>query len=914
MKIPFIAKLTKKTFILIPAIAATVFSGLYLMQFYGDLEYRIFDGFLGMRPEPKQSTLIKLVDVDNGAIDLVGSWPWPRDVMAEGVMRMRELGARTVSFDIEYVNQSNAGIDVDQLKNKLPADFTQGFGEIQGNVNDLIDAVATGAISPKAALRYKNDLNAGIDDTRVKLIGEVSSVARDNDRYLGGALRLFGSAYVTVNVSNNESEAVTTIKPSKETERFAVDRIKADRDSALEATIMSATIPQIAEGAKGAGFVNVLIDHDGVRRRIDILREYDGKYYAQLIVAPLLSVLGNPPIEATKSTVTLKGAHLPDGTVKDIRIPISSGAQTLINWPRADFYGSFQHKSFSELVNLKRLEEDLSGYLRNIAEMDIDTGTQGRPYRDGALAVLALEDKASALKAQAMATGDQKATDAWIAGRVEYLAAAKKFLAGGSDKELTGYIDMAIRKGAVRPADVDGAREVIATVDKLYTQARESLQTLSDKRAMLSSFLAGSMCIIGWTSTGTTDLGVNPFHAQYINVGTHAALANTILQGDFLSEAPVWISIVLSFALAFLIILIQRNLKPLQNILAGIVAMILVVIGTFVLFRFTGIYIKVLGPALTVFFTGMTNAIVKYLSTEREKSFYRKAFATYLSPDVINQLVADPSKLRLGGDMKHMTAMFTDVRAFSSVSEKLTADRLVALLNEYLTGMSDIILDMRGTIDKYEGDAIIGFFGAPLEIPDHAHLALEAAVKMKRREAVMNEHFVADGMSPNPLLTRIGINTGDIVVGNMGTERKMDYTIMGNNVNLAARLEGVNKMYGTWILASDATKSEGEEGMLFRRLDRVRVVNINTPVQLWEVVDILADADDATKAKIAEFHQILDVFETKDWNRAKAGFEDFLKRWPEDGPAKTFQKRTETYLGPNPPPEGWDGVFNLNEK
>ncbi|HEQ71141.1 MAG TPA: adenylate/guanylate cyclase domain-containing response regulator, partial [Spirochaetia bacterium] len=174
-------------------------------------------------------------------------------------------------------------------------------------------------------------------------------------------------------------------------------------------------------------------------------------------------------------------------------------------------------------------------------------------------------------------------------------------------------------------------------------------------------------------------------------------------------------------------------------------------------------------------------------------------------------------------------------------------------------------------------------------------------------------HLVRENLSPKPLFTRIGINTGDMVVGNMGTETKLNYTIMGHHVNLASRLEGVNKQYGTFILASESTVSEGGENFLARKLDRVRVVGIATPVRIYELVDERSAAGKEFIETVDIFHEGLARFENREWDKARARFKDALKIRPEDGPSDVFLKRTAQYKK-NPPPAGWDGVFSLTSK
>jgi len=291
----------------------------------------------------------------------------------------------------------------------------------------------------------------------------------------------------------------------------------------------------------------------------------------------------------------------------------------------------------------------------------------------------------------------------------------------------------------------------------------------------------------------------------------------------------------------------------------------------------------------------------------------RRAFSTYLSEDVVEEIVSDPTRLQLGGIKRHMTALFTDVQGFTRIAEMLSPEHLVDLLNYYLSSMSDIILEQKGTIDKYEGDAIISFFGAPLELPNHATAACAAAITMKRIETEMNKYILKNGISPSPLLTRIGINSGEMVVGNMGTEKKMNYTIISNAVNLASRLEGVNKQYGTWILASENTIIETGNRFLCRKLDRIRVVGINEPVRIFEILETKDRASSAQYEKAALFHNAHDLFESHCWTDAERAFNHVLKLFPGDGPSILYIGRCRQYQN-HEPADGWDGVFDMIEK
>jgi len=287
-----------------------------------------------------------------------------------------------------------------------------------------------------------------------------------------------------------------------------------------------------------------------------------------------------------------------------------------------------------------------------------------------------------------------------------------------------------------------------------------------------------------------------------------------------------------------------------------------------------------------------------------------------------------------------MTAIFTDIRSFSTISQALRdpatgdidAQRLVSLLNVYLTRMSDIVLANQGTIDKYEGDAIIAFFGAPIRMEDHALLACRSAIAMKKAEADFNREAREKGLidmgvlealverkviksvdDPTPIQTRIGINTGSMVVGNMGTQNKMNYTIMGNAVNLTARLEGVNKLYRTQILASEETLSATQGKIFARRLERVRVVGISEPVCVWELIEEETAVTESDRKRVEVFNKAMRIFEARDWTAAQEAFRKVLDDFPDDNPAKIFMDRSAKYRA-TPPPADWDGVYDLMEK
>jgi class 3 adenylate cyclase/CheY-like chemotaxis protein len=290
----------------------------------------------------------------------------------------------------------------------------------------------------------------------------------------------------------------------------------------------------------------------------------------------------------------------------------------------------------------------------------------------------------------------------------------------------------------------------------------------------------------------------------------------------------------------------------------------------------------------------------------------KNAFSRYLAPAVVDEIIQDPSKLNLGGEKREMTVVFTDIQGFSTIAEQLEPVQLVSLLNLYLSTMSGIITENRGTIDKYEGDAVIAFFGAPLHQENHAALACRSALRMKEAEKILNRRILEERLSPLPLFTRIGINTGSMVVGNMGSENKLNYTVMGNAVNLAARLEGVNKQYRTGgVLISEYTKNAAGDEFLCRSLDRVRVVGISSPLRIYEITGFKKGAAAEDFERLAVWERAVELFENRRFKESEALFESLAGAG--GNTAEIYINRCRAFSA-DPPPDDWDGVNNLTHK
>ena len=296
---------------------------------------------------------------------------------------------------------------------------------------------------------------------------------------------------------------------------------------------------------------------------------------------------------------------------------------------------------------------------------------------------------------------------------------------------------------------------------------------------------------------------------------------------------------------------------------------------------------------------------------EKEKQVIKGAFQQYLAPSVIDELLKNPDKLKLGGEKKELTIFFSDIRGFTTLSEKLTPEQLVQLLNEYLSEMTDIVLKKNGLVDKYIGDAIMAFWGAPLDNPKHAESAAETVIEMKRKLEELQKNWKTRGM---PVVNiGVGLNTGNVIVGNMGSKQRFDYTVMGDTVNLASRLEGTTKEYGVLSIVSETTYDKiKDKGFVCRELDFIKVKGKNKPIKIFELVEKEDAVSAADRKFIKIFEEGLSLYRNRKWDEASDRFVNALKM-KDDLSSKNFIDRCKEYKK-NPPPKDWDGSFTMTHK
>ncbi len=425
--------------------------------------------------------------------------------------------------------------------------------------------------------------------------------------------------------------------------------------------------------------------------------------------------------------------------------------------------------------------------------------------------------------------------------------------------------------------------------------------------------LRDKIVMVGATATGIYDMRVTPFGSVFPGLEIHANVVDSILARSFL-EHPGWAAIFDLMAICLMggvVWLVHTR----TGVITSAVAVLLLFTGYIglcqMLFVRRGWLLNMAYPLIVLFLAYVSITAFRYIAESRQKKFIRDAFSTYLAPAVVKRLIESPERLVLGGEEREITAFFSDVQGFTGISERLSARELVELLNEFLTEMTDIILAHEGTVDKFEGDAIIAFFGAPNHLPDHAEVACRACLQMQSRLAELRGKWHAAGKPE--LKMRIGMNTGMAVVGNMGSRQRMDYTMMGDSVNTAARLEGVNKVYGTYTMVSAATLAKVGKDVIGRQLDAIHVVGKTEPVVVYELLGLAGEVPAPRLEAAAAYDSGLAAYRRRDWDEAIAFFNQALAICPDDGPSRVMAERCDRYRK-EPPPESWNGAFSMMNK
>lgn len=835
-----------------------------------NLHQRSIDLKLLARGPKKRDSKVALLAIDEKSVEKFGRWPWSRTIIADTIEKIFEHDASVLAFDIIFSEPDNnqAVISLKKLKEQTKLspeqnEFVQKELYRANSDNRLSQAIAK--YSDRIIMgTYFDNLHVNLDPHQHVCAQVAYSLTKegeflDNEEIPIAVLDEVESEIpetLLEFMEENFEEIAEEVSTSKKWEKDN-DRLQAIRE---EQTFYCAH--WLMEGKdkyleKLIAFWPEIQEEEEIEENFEEWKDELIQSVAQNQVEMSGRLWMNLGLfsKNTKHTAYFNAFQDPDGTIRKNHLLYRYGGTYM---PAMGLKAVMVAKGYGLMANIERNPYDY--YLKGVREMSF-TDEEGSPIKkipvdfEGALPI--------------NYAGPQQ--------MFPYLSVSELF---------NGKDEMMIEQR------VDG-------------KIKELIVNKKD-------FIKDRIFLVGATATGIYDLRVTPFAENFPGPETHVNIIDNLLREDYLKtskDEPPYVlgmmliaGILMSFAISHL------------GALSGLVISVSLLGGTlFADFQFLfsqGIVVTLVLPLLLFANLYVVLTFFKYLTEERKKKELKGTFQKYVSPAIVDEVLKDPENIQLGGKKERMTVLFSDIRGFTTISEKLDPQALSDLLNSYLTPMTDLVFENKGTLDKYMGDAVMAFFGAPISYPNHAKMGVKCALEMLEKLSELQVQYKEQGL-PN-IDVGIGLNTGEMSVGNMGSETVRSYTVMGDAVNLGARLEGINKQYGTRIIISEFTYQDVKDDFICREIDWVKVKGKLEPVKIYEVTgfnDLEENKLKCVKAFIIGF----DLYHEKKFEEAMKKFKEALEIDEEDGPSKLYVERTSNYLE-NPPPEDWDGVFTMTTK
>lgn len=460
----------------------------------------------------------------------------------------------------------------------------------------------------------------------------------------------------------------------------------------------------------------------------------------------------------------------------------------------------------------------------------------------------------------------------------------------------------------------------------------EDEKTRKAARGTLAQF-KDSIVLIGPVDRLLQDLAPTPFDREPVpKVGVHGNVLKTLLSGRFINRTPFWLEVALTLVLSGAVtgLVLSAGRRGIWSRVGALSVVGAYVAGVYVAFANFDLVLPVVLPLGSALSTSFIAVVGQLIIEEKQKGRIKGMFGTYVAPALVDRMIASGEEPKLGGEEADITAYFSDIRDFSTFSEKLTPPRLVELMNEYLTACTDTVQSEGGTLDKYIGDAVVAIYGAPLPLEDHAYRACVTALNVHKRVELLRRKWTEEGDKwptiVKQLQTRIGLNSGPAVVGNMGSATRFNYTMMGDTVNLGARMESGAKAYGVFTMLTETTKlaceARGGDRIVFRFIDRIQVKGRDQPVPIYEAVGFKEDVADPTRQCVALYEEATGHYYAQRWDEALALFRrsaDLEPNYPgitpgvRTNPSLTMIERC-LFMREKPPGSGWTGVFVMQTK
>ncbi|MBX3019437.1 MAG: adenylate/guanylate cyclase domain-containing protein [Bdellovibrionaceae bacterium] len=901
------------------------FSGITggIFQIVQGLDFILTDArFLTRGVIPQPESKVALIAIDDESVRMLGRWPWSRDLMAEILDQSFKNGARAVGLDVVWSEPQ----DNPELQTLI---------EIESSIKPPPPALRQFISEKRAQKTPDQKLKDVIETNKDKIVLGVFPTDENRKELKPFTDYCRNEAFNRVNGNTFVKIDNFTFLVEDKADRFETLKFNDVFDGIFQA-IRNTTIIQMMRDRFQKDDPEKLTAVEKNQIMAEIERHYM-HYCNQWLTPP-----SDDPGSASKDTLSDWATfikffgHLTSSDPEEQKVSATAEIKDFVGLSAEDAINKFKTSVLSHpvpqyeswTINLPEFHDVAIYSGAFAADQDDDGKIRRNPlfYRTGNRV------GGSFIPSIALQT--------YLAGNPGYQAVVEIDVdAHNHQKVIKSFKIIDINKDekdqfvAQIPVDNQGrlkinyagpgmtypyipAKELASNLDTMKVRQRvtdpKTGQTgILERTVNKKEYLDGKFLILGATAIGVYDLRVTPFDKNYPGPETHLTVLDNLINHNFIQTHPDE-QTAMMWALGLLGIVLSAAVAVAGPFLGFFVMLIGVGSLTWIdqlLLRQGYISTSVL-PALLFLSIYVLMTLYKYFTEERKKKHLRSTFSKYVSPAIVDEILKSPENVELGGHKQRMSVFFSDVRGFTAFSERLEPQVLSDVLNRYLTPMTQIVFENKGTLDKYMGDAVMAFFGAPIAYGDHATHACRCALESLRRLKTLQAEFAAEGLPHIDI--GIGINTAEVSVGNMGSETVRSYTVMGDGVNLASRLEGINKEYGTRIIISEFTRSELGESFHVREVDWVKVKGKAKPVRIFELVGEGALPNDQAEA-IKHFCTGFEKYHAMQFELAKFDFECALRIIPDDEPAKLYVERCEDFIQ-NPPGADWDGVYTMKTK
>ena len=901
-----------------------------------DLRFRL-------RPEIRTSSRIGTIDINETIIKRAGTWPISRRYYADFLYILKKYDASLLVFDIFFPDNGPLDITPEKIKEAQSIiKYDLSDNEKQKHLTTFLKEITHNA---------DDDMITALKNTNIAILAQTFSLANTSFAH--------DISDIKTRVLKEKENMPDIYKKGLEmAKKFSIPfpLNSYSKKNIARAFNVEPPHPKFLNYSTGLGYAQIIADTDGVIRKYPLMIHYDGRLYPStvLMAYSILSGVALSEIEVVPGKYirfpgNMKASGDSTGFSTPLTIPVDTKLRMTTNWS-GDYLDTFTHFPAALIMQFRG-----ETYIR---EQLLSYGENWQKMAENAISLIT--KKVEKLKMLKTGQAQPMVQILFFARLVELrkklgIKTKTKFINSCNPsgdlklrKELSDIWDQVLlnhriyeilknrknmtyhelKKTIIIPDDKNLIQEnafnqlsFIAKRNKniknwyplyFFHSSELSMGSQRKKSKISPVDLADKILFIGLTATGTHDFKPMPFNPFYPMVGLHSNSMNTILTRNFVGEIPKIYNFLLILTISGLFSLIISGFKPFSSTLFVILISGLYCFIVKEVFNLTGRFLPLVPVIGTITTNYLFIVVLKFVNERRERQRTKSIFSTYLSSAVVDMVLDDPNLLTLGGKRREMSVYFSDLSGFTTISENFSPEELVRIINEYFEAMTNIIYKYNGTLDKYSGDGIMAFWNAPADQKDHAFLTCCAALDCQR--CLISELHPRWRKQSLPLLTmRAGINTGSMVVGNMGSNTRMDYTVMGDAVNLGARLELANKSFETEIMMGENTQKHTKGLIVDRELDLLRVKGKTEAIKVYQVISRTEDLTVHMNQMLFHYNNGLTFYKEQKWQKAIKAFSKALSINSADGPSKTYMKRCQTFLQ-NPPPNNWDGVLVLKSK